>query len=847
MKGDFTRQTFNARDHFNRVLMQQGRVMMDADWNEQEAIEAYLGRAQAHDVIGPCGAPQGAAGFEITESGGALLLGAGRYYVDGILCENEGDAGKPIAYAAQPDLPNPPDALADVEKTGFAIAYLDVWERHVTALDVPRLREVALNGPDTMTRVRTVWQVRLLPVSFKKADVGPQLAKLVKERLELLKKRAEAAAAGDQTTVKDIDAKLTEINTAIAALQAKAADAPSCDMPFSEWDALTTPAKRTLTASAAAVAPNSDPCVVPAGAGYRGLENQLYRVEVHVGGGVGAATFKWSRDNGTVVSLIEKISGKEITVADLGRDDVLTFKAGDWVEVSDDALELNGQPGKLYQVDTVKAATRVVVLKTAATKLDNAAPAGVNPALKPKLRKWDQQTGATNLGVPIANNADIALEDGVQVRFAANGDVFKTGDYWLVPARVATGDIEWPRDATPQKAHLALPPMGIQHHVCRLALISLNPATGALSIEDCRNHFPPLTDVCARPRVMRVVAVNWDNDGGVPKDFEKTGLRITLDTPPDPASVNGNSVIVSAEVPFVLGGQVETSLSQCVTLAGQVGVDPADARTIVWTIGRQAGLTARPSAVFSTAAGRAGFSIKRVNVTLKGALIWSAHSDAADRVYLDGRALGLPVAGDDRVRTGLRLPSGCCDCASDFEGWMTVETERKTATLIVKEIRLIGSNPASAPPGVIGTVTFPPAPSPQAPALTVNAGAVITALEVVFSRAVVPDGLKDPAFDKHSLGVEFLATVPPQRLTGGLSLIDDTTARFNLDPVQRKTGAYRLTVLGVDGAQPFGGPAVRAVDDKSVLDGEYDNTPGGSFSVQFQIVAQRGVRAARRR
>ena len=57
MKGDFTRETFNPRDHFNRVLMQQGRVMMDADWNEQEAIEAYLERTEAVDVIGLCGAP----------------------------------------------------------------------------------------------------------------------------------------------------------------------------------------------------------------------------------------------------------------------------------------------------------------------------------------------------------------------------------------------------------------------------------------------------------------------------------------------------------------------------------------------------------------------------------------------------------------------------------------------------------------------------------------------------------------------------------------------------------------------------------------------------------------------
>ena len=38
MKGDFTRDTFDRTKHYSRVLMQQGRVTLDADWNEQTAI-----------------------------------------------------------------------------------------------------------------------------------------------------------------------------------------------------------------------------------------------------------------------------------------------------------------------------------------------------------------------------------------------------------------------------------------------------------------------------------------------------------------------------------------------------------------------------------------------------------------------------------------------------------------------------------------------------------------------------------------------------------------------------------------------------------------------------------------
>jgi Family of unknown function (DUF6519) len=55
----------------------------------------------------------------------------------------------------------------------------------------------------------------------------------------------------------------------------------------------------------------------------------------------------------------------------------------------------------------------------------------------------------------------IDLEDGVQIQFSAGGE-YRTGDYWLIPARVATGNVEWPQDddLNPQP----LPPHGIEHH-----------------------------------------------------------------------------------------------------------------------------------------------------------------------------------------------------------------------------------------------------------------------------------------------------------------------------------------------------------------------------------------------
>ncbi len=56
MKGDFTRLTFAPEKHYSSVRMQQGRVQLDADWNEQLDIAAHRVETETVDVIGAAGA-----------------------------------------------------------------------------------------------------------------------------------------------------------------------------------------------------------------------------------------------------------------------------------------------------------------------------------------------------------------------------------------------------------------------------------------------------------------------------------------------------------------------------------------------------------------------------------------------------------------------------------------------------------------------------------------------------------------------------------------------------------------------------------------------------------------------
>lgn len=164
MKGDFSRDTFDSAKRYSRVLLQQGRVQLDSDWNEAGSISAHYLRCLAADLIGSHGGPGG--GFKITRiAAGArrpladLGIGAGHYYVTGQLCENAADE---VTYYSQRDYPVGKET-EPLPRPPFLV-YLDVWERHITAVEDSNLRETALGGSDTCTRAQVVWQIKLLPL-----------------------------------------------------------------------------------------------------------------------------------------------------------------------------------------------------------------------------------------------------------------------------------------------------------------------------------------------------------------------------------------------------------------------------------------------------------------------------------------------------------------------------------------------------------------------------------------------------------------------------------------------------------------------------------------------------------
>lgn len=801
MKGDFSRDTFDPKKHYARVLMQQGRVQTDADWNEQSALEEHRDTTTAYDVIGACGAPIHDAGFAITSDGKSLAIGAGRFYVDGILVENDAE----VAYDAQPDLPNAPALLELLQdaKTETGIVYLDVWQRHITALDDPLIREVALGGPDTTTRAKILWQVRVLPLKVKAPDSEncAELRATQNNLNETLKKLQEAGAS--EARLAAIQNKLDEVEKRLA----EDCGGVSCESEFREWNELVAPRHPLMNARTVPPSDDDNPCLLPPTAGYQRLENQLYRVEIHDGGsfkaGAKNVTFKASRDNGTVVTLIEKINGQEVTVRDAGPDDVLGFANGQFVEVIDDALELNSLPGELIQIEQVNASTRVLKLKSAPTLSYDA-------ARHPKLRRWD-----TKGAVPISDDW-LELEGGIQIQFA-KGE-YRTGDFWLIPARTATGEIEWPPFEIPNTSPLRQPPRGIAHHSCRLALVQVQRERLHV-VADCRKLFPPLTEVGGSVAVdaFHVADTNWLNDALFDFDrFMKEGLVVQMSAPPDPRSVDEANVIVTMELTPSADNAPAGSFSPLVVLDGEIVRSFGDPNVIIW----------RPNATLrERLAPLLERSLARVRVRLMGRTIWSEQNGS--RRYLDGQAFGIPASGTEsrKSRIALQFPSGDGMRGSDFESWFYLgrrETPTKPLQITRVTFLTVDGKPSSA-----GVINLPPLPKSVEFRNTEN----VNIIEIRFSRPVRRDGL-EVGTDASSVRVERLGGRVPQRIGSEVHMTDEQTVQFRArDPQVFFVASYRLVVLATDQADA---PAVRAVDDGSLLDGNYDDAPGADFVLNFQ-------------
>lgn len=440
MHGDFSKLGFRPDRRYSAVLAQQGRVQLDSDANEHVLLGLHRERTLAADLIGWHGGPADALGFGIeylAKDGepADLAISAGRYYVDGIMV----DATRPAAGVPAEDderatsdpAPAPanwtywdqPDAYRDKERPETDnlpdkpfVAYLKVTERLVTHVQDPAIRETAL---------------------------GPSLP--------------------------DTAARL-KVTWQVLAFE-------GTPEQFTAWVGAQGSTTRLAARTERPAKADDNPCLAAPDARYRGEENQLYRLEIH--SVAPKRTFKWSRENGSVVFGVTSVDGDFVTLSDAGRDGKLDLDVGDWVELLDDATVARGEPSDLLRVVDVDTERLRVELAGERPRRVGEAPGG-----HPFLRRWDHRPAKpVGGGVELVEGRWLDLEDGVQVWFE-DGGTLRPGDHWLIPARTVTGDVEWPRDERGRP--LLRLPDGELHHYAPLASITRGQA------RDLRRAFGPL-------------------------------------------------------------------------------------------------------------------------------------------------------------------------------------------------------------------------------------------------------------------------------------------------------------------------------------------------------------------
>jgi len=451
MNGDFSRSTFAAGNHYSGVRMQQGSVQVDADWNEQADIVRHQIVTPLGDLMGSfavAGDPGDPArtGFALAlakpvqndegeEAPPDLTIAAGRAYAGGVLCENDAAC----RYSDQPDFPGAAAHLAALLDAGYTrfIVYLDVWDRHVTALEEPAMADSALDGTDTTTRTRTTWQVRLLPLDSELPDDDTSPASLPEWQALLDGERQRGRLSAQQapnTLLRDNQLYRVEVHVVedgTVAFKWSRENGAVCYGVTGQPERLPgatspDPASTADTAGAASV---------PATVAYR-------------------------------LSLAEQDPAR------------LFLYLGDWVELVRDGDVVDGARRALYQVVDVQPDRGWVQV----TGIDKLPDEPADSPIRWLVRRWDQRSprngaqrghvdasGLVHRAAGDANPFD--LENGVQVTFADGGS-YRPGDYWLIPARTQfssdLGGVEWPQSAAGMPVDR--PPHGVDHRYALLGV-----------------------------------------------------------------------------------------------------------------------------------------------------------------------------------------------------------------------------------------------------------------------------------------------------------------------------------------------------------------------------------------
>jgi hypothetical protein len=474
---DRSRYLFQPEKHYSGARLQQGRVLLDSDFNEEADLDDELERRVLLDVIGPVGSPD--QGFSVALStqdappvesvrinGGAptrivnFRIRPGTMYLGGLRFTLEAEE----AVAFQRDglqLTRFPTG----ERPGMAV--LHGWEQAVSAIEDRELLETAIAGVDTSVRMRRMRRVEWFDVEPSDADGCARAWASVRAKLE-----APNGSFDEATFELRSNGRLR-----IDFVPGPAADACA-------------------------------PCTPTASGRYLGAENQAIRVML-----VSPDRYVWAFDDASPIYRVgveARTEGVTVTMRTPPKDEAHWPLQNTVVELLPASAVLpNGELvadaiGVFARVEgsydpathTIRLAASVAdALSAKVTRWDDAHPDAATlhaeDASRWYMRVWHRATddAAADGTLPVGGSAPLGTT-GLRPVFVAPG---RPGDYWIVTARPET-----PTRLVPWDLHDAAgaPPHGPRHVYAPLALARFSRSGQDVFLEeahDCRPRFRPLT------------------------------------------------------------------------------------------------------------------------------------------------------------------------------------------------------------------------------------------------------------------------------------------------------------------------------------------------------------------
>ena len=479
MPSDRSRRPDPPSDAYSGVAMQQGRVLLDRDFNAERDILDYRDRVTALDEIGPYGTCDN--GFAISvipadfsppvhssppASDYNLRIGAGTMYVGGLRVEfpaHLGGTNAEYTYFDQPDwlAPDPPSA----PKT--EIVWLQLDEQEISATEDPDLLEVALGGPDTTQRLRLLRTVRRAATDASSCPPAWQALEA--------QWKAQGVAFDDRSATRAATARMQVAFTQVSA--------------------------------------SSNPCDPVAAGGYLYSENQLIRVKwTPPAAGAKQGVLLWGYDNASFIYRVGVGTTRQQLSLTRQPPDAYHFPGrGQYVEVLRTTALIGvgvaavAEDGNASIPRCVAESTGFVTTLSAAydptgsanmLMLTDGLPddyiaAAVTEPLFVRIWQGGQAMGPAGGSMELIDPVTRA-SNGLEVTITGT---IAPGAFWMMAARPGTPQTIWPAAllASPQA------PDGPRSWACPLAVVEWPAGDLEPKIHDCRFHFDNLVTLTARP------------------------------------------------------------------------------------------------------------------------------------------------------------------------------------------------------------------------------------------------------------------------------------------------------------------------------------------------------------